>query len=303
MAERYSTFTLKIKSLSNLTTLSTYTDAKVWDVSGRQDMNASAPGSFKLLASDATLYADLKANVGQVVTVYVTDQVASGAKMDLATFVIKSFTTETDSGISIVTVSGPGPLDQLRNTDARNDAIDNGSGGNSTTDVTDIMGYASSGWSLTNDTATTNGTYHAARGDTVLKLLVAAAKQSGEIFRLDTYVDPTSKGVYWTDTPDSSGVTLRMPTSYNQYDSSTTVGKIYSLEQELDFEPVITRIRPFEARVGDAYKGITDIDSGDTGGDPAWLNTTFADNLMVNSTLETSLGYEIGQDVDFSYRS
>jgi len=301
MTERYSTFTLKIKALANLGTLSTYNDAEIWDINGRQGMNTAERGSFKLYASDATLLADLEANVGQVVTVYVTDQVASGAKMDLATFIIKSITTETGQGVSEVTVSGPEITDQLRNTNAGNNAIDNGAGGPSTTDIADIMGYAAAGWTLTNETATAAGTYHAARGDTVLKLLNAAAQQSGELFRLATYADPTSKGLFWAASPDSSGVTLRMPSSYNQYDGSTTTGKLYSLRREYDFEPVITRIRPFGAGVGDGRLDITGIDSGDTGADPAWLDTTFVSNLMANSDLETALGYVIEQDVDFSW--
>ncbi len=301
MTERYSTFTLKIKALSDLTTIETYTNAPVWGVVGRQGLNAAEEGSFQFYASEADLLSDIVSNIGQVVTVYVTDQVASGAKMDMATFVIKKINTTTDDGVSAVTVSGPEITDQLRNTNAGNSAIDNGAGGVSTTDIDDIMNFASPGWSLTNETATADGTYHAAKGDTVLTLLNAAAQQSGEIFRLATYVDPSSKGLYWAASPDSSGVTLRMPTSYSQYNGSTTTGKLYSLRREFDFEPVITRIRPYGAGLADGRLDITGITSSNTGADPSWLDTTFASNLMVNSTLETSLGYVIAQDIDFSW--
>ncbi|MCA9366857.1 hypothetical protein KC887_01165 [Candidatus Kaiserbacteria bacterium] len=301
MTERYSTFTLKIKALSNLSTIETYTNAPIWSVRGSQELNATGSGTFQFYASQLDLLGDIQTNIGQVVTIYATDAVASSTKMDLATFIIKKIETATDTGVSIVTVSGPGLTDQLRNTNAGDSAIDNGSGGVSTTDITDIMAFASAGWTLTNATATAAGTYHASKGDTVLSLLNAAAQQSGEIFRLTSYVDPSSKGLYWTASPDSSGVTLRMPTSYNQYDGSTTVGKLYSLRREFDFEPVLTRIRPYGAGVGDGRLDITGISSANTGADPAWLDTTFASNLMVNATLEASLGYVIEQDVDFSW--
>lgn len=301
MTERYSSFTLKIRALSNLTVTATHTDAEVWDVDGLQEMNGVGGGSFRMYASNASLLSDIEGNVGQVVTVYVTDQAAGGVKRDLATFVIEKIEYQPEEGISVVSVSGPGILDQLRNQGARDDAIDNGSGGRSTTDISDIMGYAASGWSLSNASATTAGSYHAARGDTVLALLQAAADQTGEIFRLETYVDPSSKELHWRASPDSSGITLRMPTTYDDYEGSTTVGRLFTFRKEVDFEPVITEVRPFGAGVGDGRLDITGISSSDTGADPAWLDTTFASNLMTNTTLEASLGYGKDMDKDFSH--
>ncbi len=303
MAERYGALTLQIKQLSNLANVgSTYTD--IFDASGDQVINGIGDGSFAFSARSATLYAAVISNIGQVAYLYVTDEVAGGAAMDVATFIMEEVSTSTTDQGAMVTVSGASIEEQLTYNGASDDAIDDGAGGESSSDLDDIMGYAASGWSYSatgtgSATRSSTGSYHSSRGDNVMELLIATAKRSGDVFRLSTYSPPT-KIIDWRATADSSGVTLRMPTSPINYDGSTTTGIIYSLTEEVNVKERITGIRPYGAGLGGGRIDITNINAGDTGGDPAGFTTTFASNLIVNDTLETALGYEKRVDLDLS---
>jgi hypothetical protein len=299
MATRYGSLTLQLKNLSDLSNIgSTYADTLI-SASGTEHINKAGKGSFTVSARANTLLTAVTSNMGQVAYVYVTDAVASGAAMDVTSFIIHDIKYTTGMNGSMVTVSGPSILHELTFVTLDDDAIDDGAGGPSTTDIADIMVYEPSGWSNTGGN-TANGTYHVSSGNNVLEMLIAAAKQSGEMFRLSA-ISPPAKTVHWLSSADSSGVTLRMPTAPIDYDGSTTVGIILSMTEDNSFEHVVTRIRPFGAGLADGRLDITGIDAGDTGGDPSGYTTTFASNLIVNTTLETSLGYSIKQDVDFSH--
>lgn len=296
MANRYSNPTLIIKRLSDAITTHTIANT-IFSPVGTEQLNRVGSGSFSISTHDPA-YATIVSNLGQIAYVYQTDSVFGSAY--ICSFIMQKVTTKTTKGGAIATISGSDIMHQLSFDQAQNDAIDNGSGGLDTSDVTNIMAYAPSGWTRTGASGTANGTYHASRGDSVLQLLQNTAKQSGEIFRMNTVIEPT-KVVNWLASADSSGVTLRMPNSPSDYDGSTTVGIIDNLTESLDFTQTVTRIRPYGAGTDSSRLDITDIDAGDTGGDPTGYVTTFPSNLIVNSTLESSLGYEIFRDVDFPW--
>lgn len=303
MTQRYGAVTLQIKQLSDLSNIGgTYTI--ITNPTGKQVISGVGSGSFTFPRNSA-LYSAVTTNIGQVAYVYQTDQVASGAAMDIATFIMEKVITTTTPNGMMCTVSGAGLEDQLTYENASDGAIDNGSGGESSTDIDDIMDYAPSGWSYTttgtgSSTRSSTGSYHASRGDNVFELLIAASKRSGDIFRLSAY-SPPAKTVAWLATPDSSGVTLRMPATPTTYDGSTTVGIIFSLVEESDVKERITGIRPYGAGLGGGRLDITGISSSDTGADPSGYTTTFASNLIVNTTLESSLGYPKRVDMDLSH--
>lgn len=303
MATRYGALTLQLKNLSDLSNIgSTFTN--IFSATGKQVLSGIGSGSFSYSARDNSLHTAVKAADGQVAYIYQTDAVASGAAMDVCCIIIDSRNITTSPDGATVTVSGADILDQLTYTNAGTGAIDNGSGGPSTTDIDDIMGFAAPGWSYTatgtgGSTRSSTGSYHATKGDNVLQLLVATAKRSGDIFRLSSY-SPPAKVVAWRASADSSGVTLRMPSAPTDYDGSTTTGIILSMTEDTDVSERITGVRPFGAGVGDGRLDITGISSSNTGGDPTGYTTTFASNVIVNSTLETTLGYTKRIDVDFS---
>lgn len=303
MAQRYGALTLQLKQLSDLSNIgSTYTN--IFSASGKQVLSGVGSGSFSYPARDNTLHSAITSNIGQVAYIYQTDAVASGAAMDVCCIIIDGRNITTSPDGATVTVSGPDILDQLTYTNAGTGAIDDGAGGPSTTDLDDIMAFAAAGWGYTatgtgGATRSSTGSYHATKGDNVLQLLVATAKRSGDIFRLSSY-SPPAKTVAWRASADSSGVTLRMPADPTDYDGSTTTGIILSMSEDLDASERITGVRPFGAGIGDGRLDITNIDSGDTGADPSGYSTTFASNVIVNSTLETALGYTKRIDVDFS---
>jgi hypothetical protein len=303
MTQRYGALTLQLKNLSDLSNIGS-THTNIFSATGKQVLSGVGSGSFTYSARDNTLHTAVKAADGQVAYIYQTDAVASGAAMDVCCIIIDSRNITTSPDGATVTVSGADILDQLTYTNAGTGAIDNGSGGPSTTDIDDIMAFAAAGWSYTatgtgGSTRSSTGSYHATKGDNVLQLLVATAKRSGDIFRLSSY-SPPAKTVAWRASADSSGVTLRMPSTPATYDGSTTDGIILSMTEETDVSERITGVRPFGAGVGDGRLDITGIDSGDTGGDPSGYSTTFASNVIVNTTLETALGYTKRIDVDFS---
>ena len=302
MATRYGSLTLQIKALSNLADIgSAYTDTLI-SATGTQGLSKAGSGSFTVSGRAATLADAVRDNIGQVAYVYVTDAVASGAAMDVCAFIIQDIDTEATDNGAMLRVSGPDILHQLTYTTLDSNAIDDGAGGPSTTDIDDIMAYAPSGWANTGGNST-NGTYHFSQGNNVLEILIAATKQSGGMFRLSA-ISPPSKTVVWLNSADSSGVTLLMPDTPIDYDASTTTGIILSLQENLSLGSVVTRMKPHGAGLSDGRLNIRNITSGDTGGDPTgyttYFNTTFP-NTIVNDTLETSLGYIIKQDVDFSH--
>lgn len=303
MATRYGALTLQLKNLSDLSNIgSTFTN--IFSASGKQVLSGVGSGSFTYSARDNSLHTAVKAADGQVAYIYQTDAVASGAAMDVCCIIIDGRNITTSPDGATVTVSGQDILDQLTYTNAGTGAIDDGAGGPSSTDLDDIMGFAASGWSYTatgtgSSTRSSTGSYHATKGDNVLQLLAATAKRSGDIFRLSSY-SPPAKTVAWRASADSSGVTLRMPSDPTVYDGSTTTGIILSMTEETDVSERITGVRPYGAGIGDGRLDITGITSGNTGGDPSGYSTTFASNLIVNTTLETALGYTKRLDVDFS---
>lgn len=292
---RYGALTLQIKALSNLANVGS-TNTNIITAAGSQKLNRVGTGTFQVSVRENLT--DIQP--GAVAYLFINDDVPS-ADMDVATFIIEDVVTSTEPGGSIVTVSGPSLEDQLSYATLDDTAIDDGAGGVTTSDITDIMASAPAGWTLSvtgGGNGTAAGTYHAPRGDTVLETLINAASQSGEIFRLNVYSAPT-KVINWRASSDSSGITLRMPAAPITYDASTTVGIILSLNEDSDFSEVVTRIRPFGAGMGDGRLDITTISVAD----PAGYTTTPASNLIVNDTLETSLGYEIKRDIDFSHIS
>jgi hypothetical protein len=308
MATRYGSLTLQIKALSNLADVgSAYTDTLI-SANGTQELSKVGRGSFTVSGRAYALLTAVTSNIGQVAYVYITDAVASGAAMDVCAFIIQDIDkTTTDNGV-MVTVSGPDLLHQLTYTTLNSDVIDDGSGGVDTTDIDNIMAYAASGWSNTGGN-TTSGTYHVSSGNNVLEILIAAAKQSGEMFRLSA-ISPPAKTVAWLNSADASGVTLRMPSSPIDYDASTTVGIILSMKENNSLGQVVTRVKPHGAGLSDGRLNLRNISSANTGGDPAgyttWFSTTVPSansipNTIVNDTLETSLGYMIKEDVDFSH--
>jgi hypothetical protein len=302
---RYSTITLKILRLDTLGTLATHTDAKLFRVSGTEKLSRAGSGSISFSAREATLLSDIESNHGQVITAYVTDQVAGGADMNLATFIIENVDIEVrlddPAGDSRVTVSGPDLIEQLSYFTKRDIVIDDGAGGVTTNDVTDILDEAPANWSTYGASGTTVGTFHSTRGETALKLLVDTAERTGEFFRLRTYANPTSKQLHWLASPDSSGITLRQPTTYGQYDGSTTTGILYTLKKNKNSARMATRVRLYGPGIGDDRFTIRGIDASDTGGDPSWATTAFFDYQIVNNDLETSLSYTRSVDKDFPW--
>lgn len=303
MAQRYGALTLQLKNLSDLSNIGS-THTNIFSASGKQVLSGVGSGSFSYSARDNTLHTAVKAADGQVAYIYQTDAVASGAAMDVCCIIIDGRNITTSPDGATVTVSGSDILDQLTFTNAGTGAIDDGSGGPSSTDLDDIMTFAAAGWSYTatgtgSSTRSSTGSYHATKGDNVLQLLVATAKRSGDIFRLSSY-SPPAKTVAWRASADSSGVTLRMPTDTTAYDGSTTTGIILNMTEETDVSERITGVRPFGAGIGDGRLDITGITSSNTGGDPSGYSTTFENNVIVNDTLETALGYTKRIDVDFS---
>lgn len=303
MAQRYGASTLQLKNLSDLSNIGS-PHTNIFSATGKQVLSGVGSGSFSYSARDNTLHTAVKAADGQVAYIYQTDAVASGAAMDVCCIIIDSRNITTSEDGATVTVSGQDILDQLTYTNAGTGAIDNGSGGPSTTDLDDIMTFSAAGWGYTatgtgGATRSSTGSYHATKGDNVMQLLIATTKRSGDIFRLSSY-SPPAKTVAWRASADSSGVTLRMPTDPTTYDGSTTTGIILSMTEDTDTSERITGVRPYGAGIGDGRLDITGIDSGDTGGDPSGYSTTFASNVIVNTTLETALGYTKRLDVDFS---
>ncbi|MCP5018921.1 MAG: hypothetical protein GY938_27135 [Ketobacter sp.] len=293
MAQRYGALTLQIKQLSNMANIgSSYTT--ILNASGVTTLNSIGTGSFSF-PRHATIYSAIETNLGQVAHVTMSDAV--GGSGYITTFIMETMKSKITTKGVVTTVSGATIDAQLSYANLADDTIDDGAGGKDTTDISTIMTYAPSGWSH-NGTETTSGTYHTSRGDTVFQVLVAASKQSGEHFRLSS---PVTKQLNWYQSTDSSGITLRMPTDPTMYDGSTTVGIVTDMSLSTDFAPAITGVRPYGAGIEDGRLDLTGINAGDTGGDPAGYTTTFASNLIVNGTLETSLGYEKREDVDFSH--
>lgn len=81
-----------------------------------------------------------------------------------------------------------------------------------TSDVTQIMGYAPTGWTVEFETGTGTaaGTAHPPDGASVLDLLIRTAERTGEFFRL---ASPASDGdpyrkIKWRRTPDRAGISV-----------------------------------------------------------------------------------------------
>ncbi len=295
MATRYGNLTLQIKELSDLSTIDTYTDSVV-NAQGTEKLNALSSGSFSF-PRNRTLYNDVLSNIGKLAYIYVTDNVR-GSTVGLCTVYIEDIdTVVTENGIDVV-VKGPGHDEQLTFSNLLDDTIDDGAGGRDTSSIASIMAYASTGWTH-NGTETTKGTYHVSRGDTVLQTLISATKQSGQFFRVSSYTPPT-KQVEWRQTSDSSGVTLYLPSNPIVHDGSTTVGVILSLSESRTFARTLSGVRPFGTGLEDGRLTIEEAD-GYTGGDPSGYSTNFTDNTIINTSLETSLGYEKREDIDFPH--
>jgi hypothetical protein len=146
-------------------------------------------------------------------------------------------------------------------------------------DITQIMGFAPTGWGLDltlGYDGTTNGTQQTFAEETVLAALVKTAERTGEAFRLGN-----GRNITWLrrDTPDS-GVVATFEAR------ADGVATILALELVHDSETVVTRVYPYGAGNGAARVTLSEI----TLTPPTGYTLDTVNNTIVSTTAEAIYG-------------
>lgn len=164
-----------------------------------------------------------------------------------------------------------------------------------TNDLTQLLDdYFPAGWSLAtgSETGTAEGTLYPIRGETPLAVALEIAERSGYNFIL-VGVDQ----IKWLAGTPASGYTGK--TQYSAEDNAATTFYITQMSRRKESRNLVTRIYPRGAGSDEgSFLNISLYETGDVtlaGG----ISVLPLNNLIVNTTLEATLGREILKVIDF----
>ena len=154
------------------------------------------------------------------------------------------------------------------------------------TDVDTIMGYAT-GWSVTYGVGGRVGKVaYSVRRESVLLCLVRSAEMTNESFRLQT---PGEREVHWLGAGwESSGITA-VPVELWETAPPATTCMITRLVRKRDYTELVTRCYPLGNGNDGAQVDLSRFNSDDLT-IPTGFTVDVANNLIINTALETALG-------------
>lgn len=205
---------------------------------------------------------------------------------------------DTDQGTpEMLVVRGPGRLHELTYDNLAYALISNGSGGGSTSWVAEILAYTEENWVSASMDTSSNVGYLQAAGESVWEALLQLQRQGGNALSYNLGEAPQRK-IYRINTPlAGSGVfawdalTLIYTDTPATYEGDANYGVIRDFKIVKRKSETATRVYAYGGGIGGASL-TTDLANGHFT-PPTGFTVDYANSLITNSTLETSLTFPI----------